>query len=131
MTRRAATPAAGRLVRPAALGLWAASLLLTTWLSLTPRLELPVDFFQADKVCHFLAYLWLGGLPALAFRTRRAALSAAVAMIPLGLALDAAQAFVPGRMPSLGDALANGLGALAGAAAGRRFGPRPASSSGS
>ncbi|WP_300160213.1 VanZ family protein [Solidesulfovibrio sp.] len=102
------------LFRRVMLALWIVSVAGTCWASLTPRLELPVDFWNADKLYHTLTYAWLGGLPLWAFATGGRARAAAYCMIPLGGLLEWGQSFVPGRTASMGDAVANALGVFLG-----------------
>ncbi|EFK11052.1 VanZ-like protein [delta proteobacterium NaphS2] len=89
------------------------------WLSLTPGLDLPCDFVNADKVYHMLAYLWLSALPFFAFSRSGGALTAALAMIFLGIGLEFVQAYVPGRSFSVADMAANSLGVILGIWLGR------------
>ena len=65
----------------------------------------------SDKVLHFTAYFVLALIPSLGF-PRRTALSAALAMIPLGALLDTLQLYVPGRSFELADILTNAAGVL-------------------
>ncbi|MFO8240041.1 MAG: VanZ family protein [Dissulfuribacterales bacterium] len=67
-----------------------------------------------DKIVHFLAYFWLASLPFLGFDRMRHAAIAALLMIVLGIGLELAQAFVPGRQLSSMDMLANSTGVGAG-----------------
>ena len=103
------------------LALWIVSVVATCWVSLTPRLELPVNFWNADKFYHGLTYAWLGGLPLWAFSTGDRARAAAYLMIPLGGLLEWGQSFVPGRTASMGDAVANALGVFVGIWVAERF----------
>ena len=89
--------------------LWISSIILVVFLSLLPKLEIPLEFRESDKVAHFLAYLWLGALPFFAF-SPPAALRRALLMVPLGISLEFAQMMVPGRFFSFGDMLANVAG---------------------
>jgi VanZ family protein len=81
-----------------------------------------------DLAANFAGYLPYGFLCALALqpglRGAPAVLAAALTGGGLSLALEAAQSFLPARIPSNVDVLANILGAIAGALAGARFGPR-------
>jgi len=113
----------GKWSRPI-LFLWGVSICAVILLSLVPRVELPVDFWNADKVYHFAAYAWLALLPVIGFADRRTALCAAFTMIILGALLEAVQYFVPGRMFSVLDILANTLGVILGIVLGRRIGKR-------
>ncbi|MDD3249620.1 MAG: VanZ family protein [Smithellaceae bacterium] len=104
--------------------LWGVSVCSVVFLSLVPRVELPVDFRNADKVYHCAAYSWLALLPVMGFADRRIALFAALSMILLGLLLEVGQYFIPGRMFSIPDILANMLGVALGIFSGRFIGKR-------
>ena len=94
----------------AALGL----ALLLSYLSLIPAGDVPAPQIS-DKVRHFLAYAALAAPLAVALRPARW-LAAVLMAAGLGLGLEVAQAMGDaGREGSPGDALANLLGALAGA----------------
>jgi VanZ family protein len=94
--------------------LWCISICIVIYLSLIPQVEFPVDFWNADKVYHCAAYAWLALLSIMSFRHRRFALSAALSMILLGVALEIGQYYVPGRSCSFADGMANSLGATTG-----------------
>ena len=96
------------------LGSWIISILLVSYYSLTPSLEFPVDFWNADKVYHFLSYGWLAILPIFGYAKKQRALIASVSMIFLGIGLEIGQIFVPGRTFSFLDILANSLGVFIG-----------------
>ena len=96
------------------LGLWVSSVVMVIYLSLSPRLEIPYDFSNADKIAHFLAYLWLATLSFFAFPTPKSALTGALCMVPLGVCLEFLQVYVPGRSFSVADMAANGLGVMLG-----------------
>ncbi|HDZ90405.1 MAG TPA: hypothetical protein ENH37_06985 [Deltaproteobacteria bacterium] len=94
--------------------LWFVSIILVSYLSLTPRIQIPYEFSGADKLGHFLAYLWLAVLPFYVFKRPRSALMGALLMIVLGVGLEFAQIHVPGRNFSLWDMAADCAGAVAG-----------------
>lgn len=117
--------------RPALRGLgWfllAVWLAPVVWLTLTPapRSDNPDEAMSryclvcgdrgpADAILNLLFFVPLG--LALAYRRRRVR-DALVAGIALSAAVELAQIFVPGRYPTFGDVLWNGLGAVAGALA--------------
>ena len=100
--------------RRAMLAVWLLSVAGTVYVSLLPHLELPVDFWNADKLYHMFTYAWLGALPLFAFMGRGHARLAALSMIVLGILLEWGQASVPGRSASLGDATANTIGVFMG-----------------
>lgn len=78
--------------------------------SLLPGEYMPVSSWE-DKVEHFAAYLIVGGLAMLAFRSAERRKNCFFLLILLGLALEVGQIFVPGRYFDLLDMAANGLGA--------------------
>ena len=96
------------------LAFWIISILLVSYYSLTPRLEFPVDFWNADKVYHLLAYGWLAILPIFGYSTKKRAMIASISMIFLGIGLEIGQIYVPGRTFSFLDILANSLGVFIG-----------------
>jgi len=100
--------------RRAILVVWILSVAGIIFVSLLPHVELPVDFWNADKLYHMFAYAWLGALPLFAFTRRGHARMAAFSMIVLGVLLEWAQSYVPGRSASLADATANTIGVFAG-----------------
>ncbi len=67
-----------------------------------------------DKVLHFGAYLLLSCLPAIGFRNRRKGFLMGLWMFVLGLLLEGAQYFSPGRSVEFGDVAANGAGVVCG-----------------
>jgi VanZ family protein len=74
-----------------------------------------------DKVMHFGAYLLLSLLPMISSESRRRAVVTGVLMALLGVVLEGAQNFSPGRDVSLGDIIANNLGVICGLLAGLRL----------
>ena len=101
-------------IRRSVLALWIASVAMVIYLSLLPSLEIPYDFIDADKIVHLLAYLWLSALPFFAFPVSKAALAGALGMVPLGIGLEFAQHYIPGRCFSVADLVANCLGVMMG-----------------
>ncbi len=92
------------------LGVWIFGWALCIVLSLLPPIPLggPQD---SDKIGHFLAYFTLSAWAMAIFRSRRAQLLAAVALVLLGLGVEWAQAnLTTDRQGDLRDALANSLG---------------------
>ena len=87
-----------------------------TWLSLTPRDALP-EIHMWDKPQHLMAYAVLAICGAVGFLGRRPWLIVGVGLIVLGCGLEVAQAAVPGRDSSIGDAVANTAGIALGLAA--------------
>ena len=80
-----------------------------------------------DVVSNVLGYAVLGLLAVLAMRPRVRGLAAVLAASALGaglsLLMEAAQSYLPVRIPSNLDLLCNAAGACAGALAGLRAGP--------
>jgi VanZ family protein len=117
-------PSIGRSVGASLAGAWLpvlAYLGVIFWLSSIPHLAPPVQFPNADKVCHLLEYGGLGVLLARALRraTRlRWPAAVAVATIILGSLAGAAdersQLNVPGRECSVYDWMADTVGAALG-----------------
>ncbi len=90
--------------------------LAVTWLSLTPQDALPeIDMW--DKLQHAVTYAALAICGAVGFLGRRPLLIVSLGLIVLGRSLEAAQIAVPGRDPSIGDAIANIAGIALGLAA--------------
>ena len=102
------------LFRRAVMAVWLFSIASTVYLSLLPGLELPFNFWSADKVYHLLCYAWLGALPLVAFAKGETARNAAYCMVPLGGLIEWGQSFVPGRASSMLDAVANAVGVFLG-----------------
>ncbi len=99
-------------------GLWAGFLAAVAVGSMMPKAA-PTDTVTGlDKALHGLAYALLSGLAMALFRDRKTALLLALAMAPLGFALEMAQAHIPGRTFSPEDLIANNIGVLVGLGAG-------------
>ena len=99
--------------------LWVISIGVVCYLSLKPRIEFPIDFKGADLAYHALAYLWLSFLPFFVFWDRKRGLVYALLMIPLGIALEFGQTFVPDRNFSIFDMIANSVGTILGMMCGK------------
>jgi VanZ family protein len=93
---------------------WVVSIGIVSFCSLTPRVEFPIDFWQADKVYHFIAYGWLAILPMIGYEKSRPARAASFSMILLGILLEIGQLYVPGRLFSLADIAMNTAGVIFG-----------------
>jgi VanZ family protein len=79
--------------------------------SLTPTQHLPAVTVQ-DKMLHFAAYALVTALAVLSFRTPRGRAVCLMLLALLGMSLEVAQMFVPGRSFELWDMAANGGGVL-------------------
>lgn len=82
------------------------------WASLQPQADMPQDV--SDKLLHLAAYAGAALLWGWASLNRRALLLGLPLLITYGVGLEVAQGFTPDRSPSGADALANGLGVVAG-----------------
>lgn len=80
----------------------------------------PPGTWGFDKILHFGVFLVLAAVPAVVLSQNRTMLGAVVILFFVGLGIEIAQSFVPGRVGSGGDFLADVLGVLAGAVAGRQ-----------
>lgn len=94
--------------------IWVGSICFVSYYSLVPRVEFPVDFWEADKFYHLIAYAWLAVLPTIGFSKKKLAVTAALSMIVLGILLEIGQRYVPGRTFSVADMAANTLGVFLG-----------------
>jgi VanZ family protein len=106
--------------RRLALTLWIVAVASLSIFSLLPAFAPPGDY-GFDKLIHGTTYTALALLAHVAFEQRKNAVAAALSLIPLGCAIELAQAFVPGRSGDFWDALANSAGVLVGVALGIRF----------
>lgn len=96
------------------LALWLLGWVLCIVLSLMPAVDLPGPA-HSDKIGHFLAYFMLSAWAVWTFRSRRAHLLAALALVALGVAMEFAQANLTHvRLGDVRDALANTLGVAVG-----------------
>jgi VanZ family protein len=86
-------------------------------LSLMPGNNSLPDTGLDDRIEHFIAYFALAAAGATGFHGRRAAFIVVVSLIGFGILMEIGQMFSPGREPSILDVIANGLGAICGAAA--------------
>ena len=90
--------------------------LLLTYFSLSELEELPLKGVHMDKLYHALSYAVLAILLALARRWKRQSIfTIFLISTAFGLLMEFCQFLVPYRNASITDALANGLGAIAGA----------------
>jgi len=109
----------GRPLAVAALMVWSASVAAVAYMSLLPDVDMPGDYPDIDKLYHLAGYAWLAFLPCFAFARKRVGLAVSLSMILFGCALEYAQDYVPGRMASLGDMIANTAGVALGVGVGR------------
>ena len=107
---------AENVLRRAARTLFAIGVLLVALVSLVPQESLPPVGLW-DKLQHLLAYGALALTGGVAFPGNRRLVVLGAWLVLLGGALELAQAQIPGRFGSIGDALANTLGVALGLAA--------------
>ena len=103
--------------RPALwVALWLAMIAVVVATCLLPARDLPpTPFSQFDKIEHFSAYLAMSAYAGMLFARMRPQAIAAIGLIAMGVGLEFAQArLTDSRSGDAADALANGLGALAG-----------------
>lgn len=82
------------------------------YLSLTPTETLTVG---NDKISHFIAYSCLMlNIGILVYPNKRKIFTGVVLAVFLGVIIEILQHYIPGRFMSLGDVIANTLGALLG-----------------
>ena len=93
------------------IAVWIISVGTVSYLSVVPQVEFLFDFRWSDKLYHFLAYFWLSFLPFFGFVSAKKALAWALLMILLGIGLEFVQGFLPGRLFSIWDMVANSVGA--------------------
>ena len=97
--------------------MWVVAILTVAIGELLPGGSAPLTWIDAlgvsDKLEHFSAYFVLAVIPALGFEPRKG-LMAALSMILLGVLLDVAQLFIPGRDFEYGDIAANTVGVFVG-----------------
>jgi len=110
----------GRWLLPLIYVLWLFSITGVVMGSLTPGVEMPVSFWNADKFVHLFAYFWLALLPVLIAKSKKRSLLLSFGLILLGCVLEFGQMYVPGRMFSLADMAANTAGVFLGFSLGER-----------
>jgi len=86
------------------------ALAIVVWASLS-QINLPGPQ-NSDKVAHFIAYFGLAFLGLVGFRTPRNEILFIGFCLLLGGSMEYAQSFVPGRVMSWADMIANSLGIL-------------------
>ena len=86
--------------------------------SIIPSLR-PPSAYQLDLVIHLGVYLVLAALPAALLGRLRLAIAMGVLLAMVGLGIEVAQSYVPGRTSSELDLFANFLGIVLGLTTGR------------
>jgi VanZ family protein len=119
--------AAGRWLAPLLDGriawpLGAVAAIVLVYGSLEPALA-PPGMFELDKLIHLSAYGGLATLGCLPCDRTRHCAPIVVGLIALGGLIEIAQCYVPGRVGSIADFVANGCGVLLGVALSRWLRP--------
>ncbi len=97
-------------LRPVKKLVFIAALAAIGWASLVPQTSRPQTGFW-DGWEHLAAYFVLGMTGLIAWPSARRRIAVLAAIIVYGIALEILQGFLPGRMPGIGDAVANTVGA--------------------
>jgi len=103
---------------------WWIALVATTVASLLPNMgppTTPVFDIGLDKFIHLVTYLVLAAVPVVFFKSGPTLAGAILLVVVLSGGIEFAQDQVPGRLFSLGDVVANLLGAFLGVMTGLYF----------
>lgn len=111
------------LLLPAA-DVLAAKIWVASWLPGARWLDQAEFAAHGDKWTHAILFMALGGLAMGAWRSRSQRLRLAWSLLGLAVVTEVLQAWVPGRSPSLADAVADALGLAVGAGLGGVFSNR-------
>lgn len=106
------------MTRSQALVLWTISIVGLIAASIIPSLS-PPSAHHLDLLIHFGVYVVLAALPAALLERLRVVIALGVLLAGVGLVIEMAQSYVPGRSSSELDLIANCLGILLGLAVGR------------
>lgn len=106
------------MTRSQALVLWTISIVGLIAASIIPSLS-PPSAHHLDLLIHFGVYVVLAALPAALLERLRVVIALGVLLAGVGLVIELAQSYVPGRSSSELDLIANCLGILLGLAVGR------------
>ena len=87
------------------------ALAIVVWASLSQTAQIPGPQ-NSDKVAHFIAYFGLALLGLTGFRTPRNEIFFIIFCFILGASMEYGQSFVPGRVMSWADMIANSLGII-------------------
>ena len=100
---------------------WLFSLLLIVYYSLQPLPEIANQTRYLDKIVHMFSYLWLAILLFIYLKNSKMNLLIVLFLIFMGIALEIFQSYIPGRIFSVPDIIANILGVLAGVLLGKKI----------
>ena len=96
---------------------WGLLVFIVVGLSLLPQGQVSVQVPITDKVAHFSAYFILAFVALLSSSQKHSYLAILAVQISIGVFVEVAQVFVPGRTPEFLDFVANCSGVLCGALA--------------
>jgi len=85
--------------------------IVVLYFSLSPS-PIGAEILHSDKLSHFIAYFVMGFLVYITFRAFRQKVYMFVLIILLGVLIEGAQHYIPGRTASYTDIVANTLGLL-------------------
>ena len=85
------------------------ALAIVIWASLSQTATIPGPQ-HSDKIAHFIAYFGVAFLGLIGFRTYRNEVLFIIFCFILGASMEYAQSFLPKRVMSWGDMIANSLG---------------------
>ncbi len=106
------------MTRSQAFVLWTISVVGLVAASLIPSLS-PPPAHHLDLAVHFVVYLALAAPPAVLLERLRLVIALGVVLAGVGVGIEMAQSYVPGRSSSELDLFANCLGIVSGLAVGR------------
>ncbi|HEY7557733.1 MAG TPA: VanZ family protein [Candidatus Binatia bacterium] len=86
-----------------------AALMVITHLATTPQ-QYPVFKHIFDKANHILAFYFLALLMDFSFPKTNLGISKVMGLLTYGILIEVVQGFIPNRMPSLLDLVADGIG---------------------
>jgi len=89
---------------------WGGLVLGVLVVSLLPQTQVFIETPFSDKIDHFLAYFILSFVALLASTEKHSVFMILIAHILLGIGIEVAQSFVPGRYMEVLDGVANTIG---------------------
>lgn len=95
--------------------IWGLLVLVVVVSSLLPQEQIPIQMPVTDKVLHFLTYFVLAFIALLSSKQKHSLLTILAIQILIGVFVEVAQSFIPGRTPEFLDILANSFGVMFGA----------------